>query len=283
MAGPPRIRFGLFEFDPSTGELRRAGNPVKLSAQPTQVLGILLANAGEVVTRDTLRQAVWGPDTFVDFDSGLNFCIAQIRTALGDSADSPRYVKTVPKRGYQFIAPTGGNEAPARRREMRRLIAPALLVGLMAAIALIYSHPWTAKPGLRVAVVRFDNETNHHEYDQLADALTDSVTAALTSTANDRYTVIGNAAILRVPRSQRDLKAIGTSLGANYVILGQVQDGVLGVRILAHLIRLPDQTHLRVASLERKVNDLKKMQAEVATSIVDQFAPRLSLLTTPSK
>ena len=284
---PQRIRFGLYEFNPATNELRREGNPVRLAAQPAQVLGVLLSHAGEVVTRETLRQAVWGNDTFVDFDSGLNFCITQIRSALGDSADSPRFVKTVPKRGYQFIAPTGAPAGPlpvpGRRREIRRLIAPALLVGLMAAIALLYSHPWTAKPGLRVAVVRFDNETGNAEYDHFADALTDSVTAELTAAAKDRYSVIGNAAILRAPRNQRDLKAIGASLGASYVILGQVQESPLGIRVLAHLIRVPEQTHIRVASLERKVNDLKEMQTELALTIADQFAPRLSLLTPPSK
>ena len=283
MPEPTRIRFGLFDFSPSTGELRREGTPVRLPAQPAQVLGVLLAHAGEVLTRETLRLAVWGAGTFVDFDSGLNFCIAQIRTALGDSADWPRYIRTVPKRGYQFIAPVAGRLAPGRRREMRRLIAPALLVALMAVIALVYSHPWTAPPGLRVAVVHFDNETGNRDYDRFADALTDSVTADLAAAGGSRFGVIGNAAILRVPRDRRDLKAIGSSLGATYVVLGQVQESPLGIRVLAHLIRLPDQTHVRVASLERKVNDTKKMQAEIALTIADQFAPRLSLLTTAPK
>src|ERR1700683_1150525 len=97
-----RIRFGIFDFDQRTGELRREGQYVHLQAQPAQVLGVLLSRAGEVVTRDTLREVVWGCGTFVDFDRGLNFCVAQIRSALGDSAESPRYIKTLPKRGYQF-------------------------------------------------------------------------------------------------------------------------------------------------------------------------------------
>src|SRR2546430_2687231 len=102
MNGNGRVRFGIFDFDPETRELRREGQTVRLQAQPAQVLEVLLQHAGEVVSRDTLRLAIWGTETFVDFDRGLNFCIAQIRAALGDSADSPRFIRTVPKKGYQF-------------------------------------------------------------------------------------------------------------------------------------------------------------------------------------
>ncbi len=100
-----RARFGLFEFDAAAGELTREGVPVRLQPQPARVLAILVAHAGEVVTRDTLRQEVWNDGTFVDFERGLNFCIAQIRSAVGDSADSPRFIETLPRRGYRFIAP----------------------------------------------------------------------------------------------------------------------------------------------------------------------------------
>src|ERR1017187_1483935 len=169
--------------------------------------------------------------------------------------------------------------APSRRREIRRLLGPALLVALMGVIALVYSPPWTARPALRVAVARFDNETGNKDYDRFADALTNSVTAELSAAAAGRYGVIGNAKVLRVQRDRRDLAAIGSSLGASYVVLGRVQRSPLGIWVLANLIRLPDQTYIRVASLERKVSDTKKMQAEIAISIADHFAPRLSLLT----
>src|SRR6059058_405947 len=106
-----RVRFGLFELDPATGELRREGALLRLQPQPAAVLAFLVEHAGEVVTREALREAVWGGDTFVDFDRGLNFCIAQIRAALGDIADSPRFIRTLTKRGYQFIAPVDGGEA----------------------------------------------------------------------------------------------------------------------------------------------------------------------------
>ena len=98
------LRFGIFEFDPSKGLLYREGNHVRLQAQPAQVLALLLQKNDEVVTRAEIREAVWGSDIHVDFDRGLNFCVAQIRSALGDSAGSPIYIRTIPKLGYQFIA-----------------------------------------------------------------------------------------------------------------------------------------------------------------------------------
>src|SRR5450755_320871 len=179
------LRFGMFDFDVTTRELRRQGQPVRLQAQPAQVLALLLSRGGEVVTRDEIRQAVWGDDTFVDFDRGLNFCIAQIRSALGDSADSPRYVKTLPKRGYQFIAPVAALTAsapalPVRRRvALRRILAPAMLVLVGLMIVLVYWRPWSRQLAFTLAVARFDNETGDPQFDRFADGLTDSVVAEL--------------------------------------------------------------------------------------------------------
>src|SRR5262245_60848688 len=100
-----RCRFGLFDFEFRSGELRRDGRPVKLSPQPARVLALLLARPGEIVLREELRSHLWGDDTFVDFERGMNFCILQVRGALGDSSDNPRFVQTVPRKGYRFIAP----------------------------------------------------------------------------------------------------------------------------------------------------------------------------------
>jgi DNA-binding winged helix-turn-helix (wHTH) protein len=106
------LRFGHFELDLHTRELRRAGMLVKIQHQPFKVLALLAARAGELVTRDELREQIWGGDTYVDFDQGLNFCIKQIRSALGDQADTPRYVETLPRRGYRFIAPIESQPRP---------------------------------------------------------------------------------------------------------------------------------------------------------------------------
>src|SRR6266404_9866790 len=99
------ICFGMFEADLQTGELRKNGVKVPLQGQPFQVFAFLLQQSGELVTRDELRQKVWPEDTFVDFDHGLNTSITKIRVALGDDADSPRFVETLPRRGYRFIVP----------------------------------------------------------------------------------------------------------------------------------------------------------------------------------
>src|SRR6202521_4416886 len=102
--GPGRVRFGVFELDLRTGELRKRGSRIRLQEQPFQVLAMLLDKPRELVTREELRQRLWTTDTFVDFDHGLNKAINKIRDALGDSAASPRFIETVPRRGYRFIA-----------------------------------------------------------------------------------------------------------------------------------------------------------------------------------
>ena len=268
-----RLRFGLFEFDPATSELRREGALVRLQSQPAQVLALLVANAGEVVTREALREAVWGTDTFVDFDRGLNFCIAQIRGALGDSAESPRFVRTLPKRGYQFIAPVDKNGAKAVTHSR-----PFSKWWLAAAVPLLLPLFFLLRPApsIRVAVARFDNETGNAELDRFADGLTDSVVAELTAAGGGKYGVIGNAAILRQPRNQRDLLAIGSSLRAGYVVLGQVQRNASRTRVLAHLIRLPEQTHLWVTRFETDVDDPLRTEADLAHRIVTEFSRKLA-------
>ena len=99
------LRFGTFELDEEAGQLRRDGTPVRLSPQPFRLLVLLVSRAGELVTREEIRQQLWGNDTYVDFDQGVNFSVKQVRTVLHDDAERPLYVETVPRRGYRFIAP----------------------------------------------------------------------------------------------------------------------------------------------------------------------------------
>jgi DNA-binding winged helix-turn-helix (wHTH) protein len=107
------LRFGVFELDPAAGELRKNGRRIRLQEQPFQVLVALLENAGKVVTREDLRQKIWPVDTFVDFDHSLNTAVNKIRESLGDSASSPRFIETLARRGYRFIAPVDGERAPS--------------------------------------------------------------------------------------------------------------------------------------------------------------------------
>jgi DNA-binding winged helix-turn-helix (wHTH) protein/TolB-like protein len=306
----PRFRFGLFDFTPSALELRRDGKLIRLQSQPAQALACLLAHADEIVSREDLRSAVWGTDTHVDFDRGLNFCIAQLRSALDDDTVSPRFIRTHPRRGYQFIAPVQRIESPSDCRGVpsgrpcnsdpiaplsvsnappRRKFSATTLTLACAATALLILTLGSAyllaarhigKSHPTIAIVRFDNETSDGSLKSFSDAITDTLVEQLTTQSLNRYEVIGNAAILRLPRDQRDLSAIASSLHANYVILGQVQsapnqgDGAKN-RILAHLIRLPDQTHIWVDRLDRSLTDPLATESEAAQKIASDFSQRI--------
>jgi DNA-binding winged helix-turn-helix (wHTH) protein/TolB-like protein len=286
-----RFRFGLFEFDAASLELRREGAVVRLQSQPAQVLSCLIQRAGQVVSREELCKAVWGKETFVDFERGLNFCVAQVRSGLGDESATPRYVRTIPKHGYQFIAPveriperSGARERAAPTSASPRFFARSIVVacsaGLFVVIALTAGYWLRSARGSRrppiLAVLRFDNETSDPGMTRFSDALTDTVVEQLTSMSRDRYAVIGNAAILRQPREHRDLSAIATSLHAGYEVLGQVQSSGSQIRILAHLIRMPDQTHLWVVRLDRTVADPLSVESEVAQKIATEFSERVA-------
>jgi DNA-binding winged helix-turn-helix (wHTH) protein/TolB-like protein len=284
-----RFRFGLFEFDAAALELRREGVLVRLQSQPAQVLACLVERADQVVSRDDLRKAIWGQETFVDFERGLNFCISQIRIALKDDSADPTYIRTVPKSGYQFIAPVQripAHEPTPSKAEATphipltaRTVALAFaLIALGALAFLAYrfrSVQSTTQPPI-VAVARFDNETADPGITTFSDALTDNVVEQLTYRSSGRYRVIGNAEVLRLPRDQRDLKAVASSLHAEYVVLGQVQSDGAQIRILAHLIRLPDQTHIWVVRMDRALVDPLSLESESAVQIAAEFSPRVS-------
>lgn len=145
------LRFGVFEVDLAAGELRKNGARIRLQEQPFQVLTALLQNAGQVVTRDDLREKIWPADTFVDFDHSLNTAVNKIREALGDSASSPRFVETLARRGYRFIAPVDGVaaaatiSAPAHAQENDPATSPAVEIAL---------HPELHVPVPRRGLVR---------------------------------------------------------------------------------------------------------------------------------
>ncbi len=287
------FRFGVFLFNVDQLDLRRDGQSIRLQRQPAQVLALLLERAGQVVTRDDLRRAVWGDDTFVDFDRGLNFCIAHIRTALGDDAANARYLRTIPKRGYEFICPiellppigAALEEPPtslatprgwlSRLRPNRTAALAAAGLATLAVVGAIYARKAQSGP-LIVAVARFDNETGEPGFTRFSDYLTDSIVEQLTAAGGARFEVVGNAAILRTVRNQRDLGAIARTLHANFVVLGQVQRDSGRVRVLGHLIRLPDQTHVKVARVEDVGLQTLAETSEIATRITQVLAPRVT-------
>lgn len=290
-----RYRFGLFEFDTETLELRRQGAVIHFQSQPARVLACLIQNADRAVSREELRKAIWGNETFVDFERGLNFCISQLRSALEDDPARPIYIRTFPKHGYQFIAPVkliaqdpslqhNGAEVPSPQGVSRLVNRRGLWAGfavLVLGIAIFGAAYWLRRhPDLKqppiVAVVRFDNETGNPEVTRFSDALTDNVVERLSTLSNGRYAVIGNARILRLPREQRDLNAVGAALHAKYIVFGQVQSNGSQTRILAHLIRIPDLTHLRVARMDRILTDPLSLESEMAQEIANQFSTHVA-------
>lgn len=239
--------FGRFDFTPESGELRREGRPVRLQAQPTKVLAVLLAHAGEVVSRETLQREVWGADTHVDFERGLNYCIAQVRSALGDSAESPRYIETVPKQGYRFIGTVSYPEltvpTPPVTSRYRVLGALGILLMLVfGGLSVAFNQSETRQA---IAVIPFYNETGREDLDPVAKALADTTVVRLaTPERMQRVGVIGNAAALRNPFARDDVQAAARDVGAGWVVIGQLKADGNGQRLVAHLIRVSDMKHV---------------------------------------
>jgi DNA-binding winged helix-turn-helix (wHTH) protein/TolB-like protein len=295
-------RFGVFEFRPETADLWRDGIRVRLEPQPAKALALLLDHAGQIVSREDMRVRLWGDDTTVDFDRGLAYAVGQVRTALGDSAENPRFVQTLPRRGYRFIAPVQRDEVPERpvngpataerqngvvaegsdnrvrvesapHRSRRAWLVATLCIATVV-LAAWFSREWLFPERPVVAVALFDNETGLPEYDRMAAGAADVMVHRLTGLGSD-IGIIGNVPILRVPRSSRDPAAIRQETGAGYLVFGQVQTDDVGLRMVTHLVRLDDDTHLWVTRVARQPTDLKGMEDLVADRLADAVRKHL--------
>ena len=276
-------RFGVFEFDTDTGELSKNGRAVSIEPQPARGLALLLSRAGEVVTRDELRTVVWGGDTHVDFDRGIAYCLSQIRSALGDSGDNPRFVQTVPRKGFRFIAPVAPVAPVAAADTFNKWITIPLILAMMAvAVGLVVETVRTPpiQDRVAIAVSVFDNETGIAEYDRPVAQLSDAVLERLSKIDPGRISLIGNSFALRQPRNIRNLKAISKAVKADYVLLGQLQRGEDGLRFITHFIRLSDEAHLKANRLPIAGDNLTGLEA----AVVDEFerAVREHVLTSAS-
>jgi DNA-binding winged helix-turn-helix (wHTH) protein len=252
------MRFADFEIDERAGVLRRSGERIRLQDLPFRLLMVLLRRAGDVVTRDELRAELWGSETFVDAEAGLNTAIGKIREALGDSADHPAFIETLPKRGYRFVgalAPENSvprdlvvETAPERAANTSRR-GLYVFAALAVAVIVLAAYSFRAsRDHVTIAVVRFHNETGAAANDRLAGTLTDAVVVALAG--NPRYGVIGNSPILVTDRIFQDVQKIGAALRAEYVVLGQLQKGDHGLVTRAHFIRVSDQKHLWAGTID---------------------------------
>jgi len=256
------MRFGEFTVDLAAGEVHRNGAKIKLQELPFRVLAELASRPGEVVTRDELRARLWDASTFVDAEAGLNTAMAKLREALGDSADSPRFIETLPKRGYRFIASVQSPvpvQSPGPVPRPRRSLAVVFIVlGALTVVTTVVAVVMMARAQAAkttIAVVLFRNETGNPELDRLAQQLTDATVIALA--ANPNYAIIGNAAILRTPRIFEDLTKIGTELHADYVIIAQVQNPAGGLIVRVHFINASDQKHLWAKGISGPQADLE--------------------------
>jgi DNA-binding winged helix-turn-helix (wHTH) protein/TolB-like protein len=277
-------RFGDFDADFKTGELTRRGEPIRLQDLPFRMLQALIERPGELVTRAELRERLWGADTFVDYEAGLNTAVAKLRDALDDRAERPQFIETIPKRGYRFIgqsewvSPQPAQPAapaasagvpPSTPARLRRSRPPAVLMaGFLIVVAVAGYATWrvrTAASATRIAVVLFDNETGQPGFDRLAQQLTDATVFALT--ARPDLAVIGNAAVLRTARPFRDIAAIRDALHADFIVIGQIQMQDAAAIVRTHLIRAADQAHVWVGVTPLAAGGESALTKEVASRV----------------
>jgi TolB-like protein/DNA-binding winged helix-turn-helix (wHTH) protein/Tfp pilus assembly protein PilF len=288
----PTYRFAGFEFDPAAGELHQDGVKVRLQAQPFQILRLLLERPGEVVTREEVRQALWPGDTFVDFDVGLNSAIKRLRDALGDSAENPRFVETLPRRGYRFIAaletpppaPAAAEEPPRPLRppasRLRSWPGAAALAALAVAAGLIATSrgprargPLASEPIRSLAVLPFENLTGDPEQDYFVDGMTDAVTTDLAQVRALR--VISRTSVTQYKRASKPLPRIAEELDVDAIVEGTVSRSGDRVRITAQLIQAATDRHLWAQSYERERRDVLALQREVAAAIAQAIEVKL--------
>jgi TolB-like protein/DNA-binding winged helix-turn-helix (wHTH) protein len=294
--------FGGFQLDLRSGELRRDGVLVKLQPQPAKVLVLLVTRPGEIVTRAEVAEQVWGSETFVDFEQGLNFAIRQIRTALGDDAEQPRFLETLPKRGYRFIAPLdeiadrpslkvieettgsggpdrqslGGNPPPLMRSWLLLALACVLAASLLAVAALGWRRfrAHSPTPAMVLAVLPFDDLSSTPE-PYLVEGLTEEMIAQLTRINPDRLKVIARTSAMQYAQTKKSAREIGQELGADYILENSIRHEDGRLRITAQLVRAADQTHLWAETYEREMLQLLPLESEVTADIAEQIHVQL--------
>jgi TolB-like protein/DNA-binding winged helix-turn-helix (wHTH) protein/Tfp pilus assembly protein PilF len=298
---PVRLRFGVFEVDLRAGELRKHGVKLRLQEQPFQVLAMLLERPGETVTREELRNRLWTPDTFVDADHGVNKAVNRIRDVLGDSATSPRFVETVARRGYRFIAdvvalternPASGSEnaigtvvptqdvrvddvaaSPAARRvrQWRPWTIGGVALALASVIVVLALQARAPQPASirSLAVLPLENLSGDGSQEYFADGMTDELIATLGQISALR--VISRTSVMPYKRARKPLPQIARELNVDAVVEGTVLRSGGQVRITAQLIEARDDKHLWSDSYDGDLRDTLTLQNSVARAIAEQI------------
>jgi len=243
----PSIRFGEFELDEQTFELRRKGSPIRVQQQPARVLAFLLSHQGKLVTRQQIQEAIWGHDTFVDFEQNLNFCIRQIRITLNDHAEEPLFIETLPKLGYRFIGPIDrvGDSAPK-----------------------------TSRNRIRIGVLPIEDLGGQAE-DYFAIGLTEDMISALShiDPARLRVTVGPRSPGGVLPKEELD--RLQREFDLDYLLRGSVRRSAETIRITAQLLDLKDKSVLWSEVYDRKSSDLLGVQEEVTRRVSQSLALEL--------
>jgi TolB-like protein/tetratricopeptide (TPR) repeat protein len=232
-----RTGFGPFELDLKTGELTKSGRVVRLRPQPARVLCLLVSRAGELVSRDDIRRSVWGDSTFVDYDVGVDYCVSRIRSVLGDDAQAPRYVETVPRRGYRFICTV---------KAERRFVEPAL------------------------AVLPFANLNGDPSREYFADGITDALITELARIPSLR--VVSRQSVLHVKGSRLTVTEIARDLEVDGVVEGAVLQEGEKVRVTAQLILADPERHLWAETYDCDTSAVLATQHEAARAIAVSVA-----------
>src|SRR5271154_2598002 len=289
------LRFDNFELDIRAGELRKTGVKLRLQGQPIQVLAALLNNAGELVTLEQLRAQLWPADIFVDFDHSLHNAIARIREVLGDSAETPRYIETLPRRGYRYIGPvadfqtlrsateTGHHAsqpltpvtAPKPKRILVLVLGALFTLGLVASTTWRYLHAKAAVlPIQSIAVLPLDNLSGDPSEEFFADGMTDQLITDLAKVGSLR--VISRTSVMRYKGAKKALPAIARELNVDAIVEGSVIRSGPRVRVTAQLIRASTDQHLWAETYDRDLGDILMLQGEVADAIAQQVRAQLT-------
>ncbi|HEX9217308.1 MAG TPA: winged helix-turn-helix domain-containing protein, partial [Gemmatimonadales bacterium] len=283
-----------FAVDLRAGELTKRGLRIRLQEQPFQVLAMLLEKPGELVTREELQKKLWG-QTVVDFDHGLNKAINKIREALGDSAENPRFVETVARRGYRFLADatpiedeelvpasdsrriglTDAGLPPTRLRRARAWMVFGLALAVAASVSWVLYSQSRSSPKIRsLAVLPLESLSGDASQDYFADGMTDALITDLSQISALR--VISRTSVMTYKRVRRPLPEIARELNVQAVVEGTVSRSGERVRITAQLIQVPDERHLWAQSYEGDLEDTLALQNNVARAIAGQIRVTLN-------
>lgn len=290
-AKPAAYHFGSFEFDRHTSELRKKGLRIRLEGQPAAILAMLLERPNQLVTREELQKRLWSSDTFVDFEQSLNAAIRRLRVALDDSAESPRYIETLARKGYRWVAPIG-DSAPAgvvdaQHTEVASAERPPgrsatwLAVGgaLCFAFLIIAWEALRLRPvpdRLMLAVLPFQNLSGDAQQEYLADGMTEEMITQLGGLNPQRLGVIARTSAMRYKASHKDTRQIARELNVDYLLEGSVRRQEQRIRVTARLVQARDQADIWADSYDVDVSDILKVQGEVARAIAGQIRMQLS-------